>query len=108
MKLAYRSLAPGLMASTHRRRDARCLREIAAAGDVVRTASWPYWPAQCPGCRYLQAFDPPIEDDDGYEVLGFCRHPRIGMELFQLQRHAHEDEPGCPCFFPRRVVGHRP
>ena len=63
-------------------------------------ASWPYSPAQCPECRYFQGFDPPIPEDDGYEVLGFCRHPRIGMELFELKTGARRHQPPCPCYFP--------
>lgn len=63
-------------------------------------ASWPYSPTQCPDCRYFQRFDPPIPEDDGYEVLGFCRHPRIGMELFELRTRARRDHPACPCYFP--------
>jgi hypothetical protein len=67
----------------------------------MSTASWPYSPKQCPHCRYLQRFDPPVSDDDGYDVLGFCRHPRIGMELFRLKRRPEDAQPLCPCFFPR-------
>jgi hypothetical protein len=63
-------------------------------------ASWPYSPSQCPGCRYFQGFDPPIPEDDGYEVLGFCRHPRIGMELFELKTRPRRDDAACPCYFP--------
>ena len=48
--------------------------------------SWPYLPAQCPNCFYFQAEQPPFTDDSGYEILGFCRHPRIGMELFRPQK----------------------
>jgi hypothetical protein len=64
----------------------------------MTSASWPYAPTQCPHCRYLQAFDPPIAGDDGYSVVGFCRHPRIGMELHELRRRVPDP---CPCFFPR-------
>ena len=69
----------------------------------MKTASWPYSPAQCPECRYLQPFDPPIQDDDGYDVAGFCRHPRIGMELFELKTRAGA-QPPCPCFFPKPPI----
>ena len=48
--------------------------------------SWPYLPAQCPHCLYFQAAQPPFTDDSGYEILGFCRHPRVGMELFGPQK----------------------
>jgi hypothetical protein len=54
---------------------------------------------QCPHCRYLQPFDPPIAAEDGYDVMGFCRNPRIGMELFQLKSRL-DAQPTCPCFFP--------
>jgi hypothetical protein len=52
----------------------------------VTSGSWPYLPAQCPHCFYYQAAQPPFTDDSGYEILGFCRHPRIGMELFQAKK----------------------
>ena len=48
--------------------------------------SWPYLPAQCPHCLYFQAEQPPFTDDSGYEILGFCRHPCVGMELFRPQQ----------------------
>lgn len=48
--------------------------------------SWPQFPEQCPHCFYFQALSPPYIDDTGYEVVGFCRHPRIAMELFRPQR----------------------
>jgi len=47
--------------------------------------SWPYLPAQCPHCFYFLAEQAPFTDDSGYEILGFCRQPRIGMELFRPQ-----------------------
>jgi hypothetical protein len=71
----------------------------ARAGDV-KTASWPYSPTQCPNCHYLQPFDPRIPADDGYDVLGFCRHPRIGMELFEPRLRAADAWQPCPCFLP--------
>jgi hypothetical protein len=46
---------------------------------------WPYMPTQCPTCRYFLAFDPPVEDDSGYELPGACQHASIGMELFVSQ-----------------------
>ncbi|HUA71456.1 MAG TPA: hypothetical protein VMA96_10250 [Solirubrobacteraceae bacterium] len=52
----------------------------------MTSGSWPYLPEQCPGCYYFEAESPPFVDDSGYEILGFCRHPRIGMELFQPQK----------------------
>jgi hypothetical protein len=75
----------------------------------MSTASWPFSPRQCPQCRYLQPFNPPIADEDGYDVMGFCRQPRIGMELFQLKTRL-DAQPSCPCFFlhsPRVVSPHR-
>jgi hypothetical protein len=70
----------------------------ARGAGVVKTASWPYYAAQCPECRYFQSFDPPVQEDDGYDVVGFCRHPRIGMELFELKARGRGNEPKCPCF----------
>ncbi len=65
--------------------------------------SWPYLPAQCPKCRYFQA-EPPFVDDSGYEILGFCRHPRVAMELFRPQRlHASACE-RCPLFVARPAI----
>ena len=43
--------------------------------------SWPFMPAQCPRCAYLHEMTSFV-DDSGFEVRGFCRHPRIAMELF--------------------------
>lgn len=43
---------------------------------------WPYMPSQCPTCHYFLAFQPPAEDDAGYQLPGACQHPSIGMELF--------------------------
>lgn len=60
--------------------------------------SWPYLPGQCPRCRYLQGFRPTFVDDSGYEILGFCRHPRISMELFRYQKHPASDAERCPLF----------
>ena len=68
----------------------------------MKTASWPYLPAECPACRYFQPFEPPVEEEDGYQVLGFCRHPRIGMELFELKSRDQAAQPRCPCFFPKQ------
>ena len=45
--------------------------------------SWPFMPGQCPECLYFQAATPVFVDDSGYEIRGFCRHPRVAMELFQ-------------------------
>jgi len=60
--------------------------------------SWPYVPAQCPRCRYIHELAPPFVDDSGYEILGFCLHPRIGMELFRAKERTAGESGGCPCF----------
>lgn len=62
--------------------------------------SWPYLPAQCPSCWYFQAVDPTV-DDSGYEILGFCRHPRVAMELFRPQRREPTESDRCPLFVPQ-------
>jgi hypothetical protein len=67
--------------------------------------SWPFLPAQCPHCFYFRALAPPFTDDSGYRILGFCSHPRIGMELFELQRL--DPSKGDLCgLFVRRVARH--
>ncbi len=71
----------------------------------MSSAGWPYSPGQCPQCRYLQPFDPPLPGDDGYAVVGFCRHPRIAMDLHELKRRTPAP---CPCFFPQRGAGDVP
>ncbi|HZQ80730.1 MAG TPA: hypothetical protein VFB25_02005 [Gaiellaceae bacterium] len=65
-------------------------------------ASWPFSPEECPRCRYLEPIDPPAVDDAGYEIVGFCLHPRIGMDLF-LFRQREQKMDSCPCFHERRV-----
>ena len=60
--------------------------------------SWPFFPAQCPACLYFQAQTPPYMDDSGYQILGFCRHPRIAMELFRPQTLEPSDADRCPLF----------
>lgn len=68
--------------------------------------SWPYLPEQCPACFYLEAASPPFVDDAGYEIVGFCRHPRIGMELFHPKMLNLSDADRCPLFLrrlPRRT-----
>ena len=71
--------------------------------------SWLYLPEQCPACFYFEAQAPPFVDDSGYEILGFCRHPRIGMELFQPQTLDLSKAERCPLFVrrsaPRRDDG---
>ena len=60
--------------------------------------SWPYSPSECPRCRHLQPIDPPAIEDTGYEILGFCRHPRIGMDLFLFKERDPATMDPCPCF----------
>lgn len=63
--------------------------------------SWPYSPNECPHCRYLHPLEPPAFDDAGFEIVGFCLHPRIGMDLFRFQRRDPTTMDLCPCF--RRI-----
>jgi hypothetical protein len=61
--------------------------------------SWPFTPSECPRCWYFQKFDLPYEDDIGYEIVGFCRQPRIAMDLFRFRERP---EPAhCPLFYDR-------
>ena len=60
--------------------------------------SWPYSPKECPQCLSFAALDPPALDDSGYEVVGFCRHPRIAMDLFVFKQRDPEVMEPCPCF----------
>lgn len=62
--------------------------------------SWPYYPAQCSQCHYFQGISPTYVDDSGYEILGFCRHPRIAMELFAPQQVRRAESDRCPLFVP--------
>jgi hypothetical protein len=62
----------------------------------MTTGSWPYFPEQCPDCLYFQAASPAFIDDSGYEIRGFCRHPRIGMELFRPQKVDPSKSGRCP------------
>ena len=64
--------------------------------------SWPYLPEQCPHCRYFHGSAPAYVDDSGYEILGFCRHPLIAMELFALQKLAPMGSERCRLFVPER------
>ena len=67
--------------------------------------SWPYLPGQCPECHYFQASTPPFIDESGYQIIGLCRHPRIGMELFQPQRLDMTKAERCPLFALRPPRG---
>jgi hypothetical protein len=68
--------------------------------------SWPQAPGQCPHCRYFHATSPPFVDDSGYEIVGFCRHPRIGMELFAPQELDPSAIERCPLFTQDRPLTH--
>jgi len=60
--------------------------------------SWPYGPSECPRCRYFEPLEPPGYDEAGYEVVGFCLHPRIGMDLFLFKLRDQDSVDSCPCF----------
>jgi hypothetical protein len=60
--------------------------------------SWPYTELQCPHCSYIHQPEPPWVDDSGYEIVGFCRHPRIAMELFRAQRRDLNEAERCRLF----------
>jgi len=38
----------------------------------MTTGSWPYFPEQCPHCRYVEAASPAFIDDSGYRSSGFA------------------------------------
>lgn len=59
---------------------------------------WPFLPAQCPQCRYFYAYESERTDDKGYALPGFCRHPRIAMELFIAAARSDFSEGSCPLF----------
>lgn len=65
--------------------------------------AWPYSAGECPRCAYHVAFEREHVGDDGYRLIGLCRHPNIAAELFVMNRPARES---CPCFFP--IGGLRP
>lgn len=64
----------------------------------MTTGSWPYFREQCPRCRYVEAASPAFIDDSGYEILGFCLHPRIAMELFRSKKLDLSRAERCPLF----------
>lgn len=68
--------------------------------------SWPFMPGQCPECLYFQAATPVFVDDSGYEIRGFCRHPRVAMELFQTQKRDLSGD-RCPLFVRQTGRAHR-
>lgn len=57
--------------------------------------AWPFIPSLCPRCRCFFGYEPNRADDAGYELPGFCRHPRIAMELFASR--ARQDSLGADC-----------
>lgn len=71
--------------------------------------SWPYSPRECPRCRYLDPLDPPAHDDVGYEIVGVCLHPRIGMDLFLFKQRDPNTMEACPgfCARPEQASVHR-
>lgn len=69
----------------------------------MSSASWPYLPEQCPGCMYMHAQAQPFLDDAGYEIVGFCRHPRIAMQLFRSRRDLSNAE-RCPGYVRAAVT----
>jgi hypothetical protein len=60
--------------------------------------SWPYSSKECPRCRFFERLDPPELDDVGYEIVGFCLNPRIGMDLFVFKQRDPDTMDPCPCF----------
>jgi hypothetical protein len=65
--------------------------------------SWPYSSRECPRCHYFARLDPPAFDDVGYEIVGTCLNPKIGMDLFILKERDPEKMEPCPCFLKRVV-----
>jgi hypothetical protein len=63
--------------------------------------SWPFGPNECPRCRFFRPDEPPREDDAGYEIVGFCSHPHIAMDLFCFRERDPKKMEPCPCFYPR-------
>lgn len=64
--------------------------------------SWPYSPDECPRCCFLEPIDPPAFDDAGYEIVGFCLQPKIGMDLFLFKKRDQTTMDPCPCFRKKR------
>jgi hypothetical protein len=62
---------------------------------MTGAGAWPHFPSQCPSCAYLQEYQPSV-DDSGYEIVSFCRHPRIAMELFRPQQRESIERDRCP------------
>jgi hypothetical protein len=72
----------------------------------VTSGSWPYLPGQCPHCFYFQAERPTFTEDLGYEIVGVCLHPRVGMGPFRSQKLERSKVDPCRLFIRR--VGVRP
>ena len=53
---------------------------------LLRVAAWLARGARSPPREAMLASLAPSTGDSGYEILGFCRRPRIGMELFRPQK----------------------
>lgn len=62
------------------------------------SGAWPFIDSQCPHCRYFYAYEPDRTDDKGYPLPGFCRHPRIAMELFVSVARYDLAKAGCSLF----------
>ncbi len=60
--------------------------------------AWPFSDRECPSCAYLLAFERAATGEDGYQVVGMCRHPSIATELFLARSGGGPAR--CPCFFP--------
>lgn len=62
------------------------------------SGAWPFIDWQCPNCRYFYAYEAGRMDDKGYELPGFCRHPRIAMELFTSAARGDFSKAGCSLY----------
>jgi hypothetical protein len=62
---------------------------------------WPFMSSQCPDCHYFAPFEPPAEDDAGYQLPGVCRHPSIGMELFVPRDRPELTQTTCRLRWPK-------
>lgn len=65
----------------------------------MSAGSWPYIPHQCPHCAYIHPEERYV-DDSGYEIVGFCRHPLIAMELFKPRERDLSGAECCRWFVP--------
>lgn len=62
------------------------------------SGAWPFVDRQCPHCRYFYAYEDGRTDDKGYALPGFCRHPRIAMELFSSTVRDDFSKAGCSLY----------